>query len=104
MRAAGVKLAYGTDVLGSMFSYQSEEFMIRNEVLPALEVIKSATLNAAELVRMPGKVGTVAAGAYADLLVIEKDPLKDISVLAEQGRYMSVIVKNGEFIKNELAA
>lgn len=104
MKAAGVKLAYGTDVLGSMWSYQSEEFMIRNEVLPAIEVIRSATLNAAELVRMPGKVGTVAPGAYADLIVLEKDPLKDISVLAHQGRYMSAIMKNGEFIKNELAA
>lgn len=104
MKAAGVKLAYGTDVLGSMWSYQSEEFMIRNEVLSALEVIKSATLNAAELCRMPGKVGTIAPGAFADLLVLEKDPLKDISVLAEQGRYMSLIMKNGDFVKNHLAA
>jgi imidazolonepropionase-like amidohydrolase len=104
MKAAGVKLAYGTDVLGSMWSYQSEEFMIRNEVLTPLEVIKSATLTAAELCRMPGKVGTIAAGAYADLLVLEKDPLKDISALAEQGRHMSVIMKNGEFVKNQLAA
>lgn len=104
MQAAGVKLAYGTDVLGSMWSYQSEEFMIRNEVLSALEVIKSATLNAAELCRMPGKIGTIAPGAFADLLVVEKDPLKDISVLAEQGRYMSAIMKDGKFIKNELAA
>jgi imidazolonepropionase-like amidohydrolase len=67
-------------------------------------VIKSATLNAAELCRMPGKIGTIAAGAHADLLVVEKDPLKDISVLAEQGRYMSAIMKNGEFIKNQLDA
>ena len=78
--------------------------MIRNEVLSALEVIKSATLNAAELCRMPGKIGTIAAGAFADMLVIEKDPLKDISVLAEQGRYMSMIMKNGAFVKNQLAA
>jgi imidazolonepropionase-like amidohydrolase len=103
MKAAGVKLAYGTDVLGSMWSYQSEEFMIRNEVLSALEVIKSATLNAAELCRMPGKIGTIAAGAYADMIVVDKDPLKDISVLAEQGRHMSAIMKNGAFIKNQLA-
>lgn len=104
MRAAGVKLAYGTDVLGSMWSYQSEEFMIRNEVLPALDVIRSATITAAELCRMPGKIGTIAPGAFADMLVIEKDPLKDISVLAGQGRDMSMIMKNGDFIKNELAA
>jgi imidazolonepropionase-like amidohydrolase len=61
-------------------------------------------VNAAHLVRMEGKVGTIAPGAYADLLVIEKDPLADISVLAQQGRYMSAIMKNGEFVKNALAA
>ncbi|MDF3156079.1 amidohydrolase family protein [Mesorhizobium sp. XAP10] len=104
MRAAGVKLAYGTDVLGSMHSYQSEEFLIRAEALPAIEVIKSATLTAAELVRMEGKVGTIAAGAFADLLVVDKDPVKDLSALGSQGRYMSAIMKDGAFVKNQLAA
>lgn len=104
MRAAGVKLAYGTDVLGPMHSYQSEEFLIRAEVLPAVEVIKSATLNAAELLQMDGKVGTVAAGAYADLLVVDKDPVKDLSALGGQGRHMAAIMKEGVFVKNQLAA
>jgi imidazolonepropionase-like amidohydrolase len=104
MHRAGVKLAYGSDVLGSMGSYQSEEFLIRAEVLPPIEVIRSATANAARLVRMEGKVGTIAAGAFADLLVLDADPLKDLSVLCGQGRHMSVIMKDGDFVKNQLAA
>ena len=104
MRAAGVKMAFGTDVLGTLHHYQADEFMIRNEVLPAIELIRSATINAAHLVRMEGKVGTIAPGAFADLLVLEKDPLADISVLAQQGRYMSAIMKDGAFVKNTLDA
>jgi imidazolonepropionase-like amidohydrolase len=104
MKAAGVKVAYGSDVLGSMHSYQSDEFLVRAEVLPAIDVIRMATLNAAELLRMEGKIGTIAPGAFADLIVLEQDPLKDISALAGQGRYMSAIMKNGTFIKNTLNA
>ncbi|MDR3493217.1 MAG: amidohydrolase family protein [Ancalomicrobiaceae bacterium] len=102
MRAAGVKLAYGSDVLGTMHPYQADEFMIRNEVLPNIDVIRMATLNAAQLIRMEGKVGTIAPGAFADLIVVDKDPLADISVLAGQGRHMSAIIKDGKFVKNNL--
>jgi imidazolonepropionase-like amidohydrolase len=101
MHRAGVKLAYGSDVLGFMGSYQSDEFLIRAEVLPAIEVIRSATVNAARLVKMEGQVGTISAGAFADLLVLDADPLKDISVLCGQGRHMSAIMKNGVFVKEQ---
>jgi imidazolonepropionase-like amidohydrolase len=104
MRAAGVRLAYGSDVLGSMLPYQSDEFMVRAEVLKPIEVIRSATANAARLVRLEGKVGTVAPGAFADLLVLDADPLADISVLAGQGRHMAAIMKDGRFVKNTLDA
>jgi imidazolonepropionase-like amidohydrolase len=104
MRAEGVKLAYGTDCLGMMHSYQSAEFHIRAEVLPAHEVIRSATLNAAELVQMEGKIGTVAPGAFADLIVVDGDPVADLSLLEDQGRHMPAIMKGGVFAKNELAA
>jgi imidazolonepropionase-like amidohydrolase len=51
---------------------------------------------------MSGKVGTVAVGAYADLIVVEKDPLKDLSALDEEGRYIPLVMKDGDFIKNVL--
>jgi imidazolonepropionase-like amidohydrolase len=102
MRQAGVRVAYGSDVLGFMWDYQSGEFPILAEVLPPIEVIRTATINAARLVRLEGKVGTVSAGAFADLLVLDADPLKDISALCEQGRHMSAIMQNGAFFKNLL--
>ena len=74
LHKAGVKMAYGTDLLGFLHKYQGHEFVIRGRTLPAIDVIRSATCNAADLLRMKGKVGTVAVGAYADLIVVEKDP------------------------------
>ena len=101
-RAAGVKMAFGSDLLGEMHRHQSAEFAIRARVLPAHEVIASATHVAAELLGMGGKLGCIAPGAYADLLVVDGDPLKDIAVLGGQGERLLAIVKNGEFAKNEL--
>lgn len=102
MRQAGVTMAYGTDLLGAMHRHQSEEFVIRGRVLPAIEVIRSATVNAAELIGMPGKIGVIAPDAYADFIVVDGDPLADLSLLTGQGGHLPVIMKSGDFIKNEL--
>jgi imidazolonepropionase-like amidohydrolase len=104
MQGAGVTMAYGTDLLGPMHRHQSEEFVIRGRVLPPIEVIRSATTHAATLLQMEGRIGTIAPGAYADLIVVEGDPLADLSVLTHQGRYMPMIMKAGQFAKNELNA
>lgn len=104
LRNAGVTMGFGTDLLGPLHRMQSEEFLLRGEVLPAHEVIRSATLDAAKVLRMEGRIGTVSPGAYADLIAVRGNPLKNLALLAEQGRHMPLIVKNGQFIKNELAA
>lgn len=103
MRDAGVTMAYGSDLLGEMHRHQSEEFVIRARVLPTHEVIRSATHDAAKLMRMEGQIGSLVPGAHGDLIVLEGDPLKDISLLTRQGQHMSAIVKDGRFIKNTLA-
>ncbi len=102
MHAAGVAMAYGTDLLGDLHRRQSEEFVIRARVLPVQEVIASALAVAAEVVGMPGKLGVIAPEAYADLIVVDGDPLKDIAVLTGQGERMSAIMKGGAFVKNTL--
>ncbi len=102
-RQAGVKMAFGTDLLGEMHRHQSTEFAIRARVLPAHEIIASATTIAAELLRMEGKLGVVAPGALADLLVVDGNPLTDISVLTGQGERIAAILKDGVFVKNTLA-
>src|SRR5882672_6833488 len=102
MKKAGLPMAYGSDLLGEMHRHQSEEFVIRGRVLPAHEVIASATTVAAKLCRMEGQIGTVAAGAYADLVVVDGDPLKDLSLLTQQGAHMPLIMKAGALVKNHL--
>ena len=68
-------------------------------VLPAREVIASATHVAARLCRMEGEIGAVAPGAYADLVVVDGDPLADLSLLTRQGAHLPVIMKGGIFAK-----
>ena len=100
---ADVMMAYGTDLLGDMHKYQSDEFPLRARYLPVMEVIRSATINAAKVVGMEGKLGVVAKDALADLIVVDGDPLADISVLTNQGAHMPAIMKDGQFVKNLLA-
>jgi imidazolonepropionase-like amidohydrolase len=100
MREAGLPMAFGTDLLGSMHRHQSEEFIIRGRVLPARTVIASATGIAAKLCRMEGQIGTIAPGAFADLIVVDGDPLRDLSLLTGQGKHFPMIVKSGEIVKN----
>lgn len=101
-KRAGVKMAYGSDLLGELHVHQSDEFKLRTRVLSNAEVLQQATSIAAEVVRMSGKLGTIAAGAIADILVVDGDPLADIDVLCHQGRRLDAIMKAGVFVKNRL--
>ncbi len=98
----GVKVAYGSDLLGALANDQSREFSIRTTVVPAIDVIRSATLIGAEVVRRPGKLGVIEPGAWADLIVVDGDPLKNIQLLEGQGQHLSAIMKGGVFHKNRL--
>jgi len=101
-RAAGVKMAYGSDLLGPLEDEQTGEFRIRGEVMPAIDVIRSATLIGAEVVRQDGKLGVIEPGAFADLLVVDGDPLKDLDLFKDGGPHLAAIVKGGRFHKNAL--
>ena len=92
---AGVNLVFGTDLLGAMQHHQSEEFAIRAQVQPAADVLRSATGSAARLLGMEGEIGTVRAGARADLIVVDGDPLADVSVLAEPERSVRAVLRDG---------
>lgn len=98
-KAAGVKIGFGTDLVKDPES-QSEEFLIRSAVMTPIEIIRSATLIGAEIVCQPGQLGIIAAGAIADLLAVDGDPLSDISLLTKQGRHLPLIMKEGHLEKN----
>lgn len=103
MRKAGVKVGYGTDLLGTTTVQQCREFTLRREVYKPVELLRQATSINAELMMMDGQIGCVAPGAYADLIVVDGDPLKDIGLLARDGKSLAAIMKGGELVKNALA-
>ena len=98
----GIPVAYGTDLLGQLQVAQSEEFTLRAEVLSAAEIIRSATTIGAKVVRMEGKIGCLKPGAFADLIVVDGNPLKNLKLFGDEGQHLSVIMKGGRFHKNRL--
>ena len=102
LRETGVTMAYGTDLLGETHGRQSEEFAIRARVLPAAEVLASATTVAARLVGMEGRLGTVAPGAIADLLVVEGDPSENVALLAQPERCIRLVMQAGAIHRSSL--
>jgi imidazolonepropionase-like amidohydrolase len=99
MRKAGVKVGYGTDLLGTTYVQQCREFSLRSEVFTPLELLRQATSVNAEMMLMEGKIGCVAPGACADLIVVDGDPLKDIGLLVADGKKLTTIVRGGEVVK-----
>ncbi len=102
-KAAGVEIGFGSDLLGQLQVDQSREFLIRAEALSPAEIIRSATIVNARLLQREGELGVIAPGAYADLLIVDGNPLKDIGLLTEQGAHLPAIMKGGRFHKNALA-
>lgn len=98
----GVKIGFGTDLLGESHRLQSDEFRIRAEVLSPGEIIASATTTAAEILNMEGRLGVIAAGAIADMLVVDGNPLRDLNCLLGQGERLDLIMKDGKLYKNRL--
>jgi imidazolonepropionase-like amidohydrolase len=100
-RKHNVKMAYGSDLLGAMHQRQSEEMQIRAQVYSPYEVILQATSIAAEVLNMQGRLGIIAEGAIADILVVNGDPTSDLSVLGSQGKHIDFIMKDGAVLKAE---
>ncbi|HET7881688.1 MAG TPA: amidohydrolase family protein [Acetobacteraceae bacterium] len=101
-RAADVKIGFGSDLLGQLQNDHCIEFMLRREAMAAADIIRSATLVNAEILRQEGQLGELVPGAFADLLVVDGDPFRDLSVLLGEGKGLAAIMLNGRFVKNEL--
>jgi imidazolonepropionase-like amidohydrolase len=102
MRDAGLSMAFGSDLLGGLMKHYSMEFEILGRALTPAEIIASATTVGAKVCQMEGKIGTIAPGAFADLIVVDGDPLADITLLADDGAHMPAIMARGTFRKNDL--
>ncbi len=109
--AAHVKLAFGTDLVSGLDQQvrQNHEFVLRGRWFTPLEVLKQATSGNAELLARsgprnpyPGVLGVITEGAYADLLLIDGDPLKDLSVLEHPDTALALIMKDGRIYKDRV--
>jgi imidazolonepropionase-like amidohydrolase len=106
-RRAGVRIGFGSDLLGASQRLQSEEFRIRSEVLSPLEIIRSATVVGAEVLQMQDRLGRLVPGACADVLVVDGNPLVDLSCLWEQdglGGRILLVMKDGRIHHDRLSA
>jgi imidazolonepropionase-like amidohydrolase len=65
-------------------------------------VLRSATIVNAEIVQQPGRLGVLAPGAFADLLLVDGNPLEDLAVLTGQGERLPLIMRGGTIYKNTL--
>lgn len=95
---SGVKVAFGTDAAVYPHGMNAHEFAVMVKLgLTPLQAIQAGTINAADLLGWSGKVGTLEPGAWADIVAVDGDPLKDVTTL-EKVRF---VMKGGEVVKNE---
>jgi imidazolonepropionase-like amidohydrolase len=98
--ASGVKVAFGTDAAVYPHGLNAHEFAVMVKLgLTPLQAIQAATVNAADLLGWSGKVGTLENGAWADIVAVEGDPVKDVTTLER----VKFVMKGGEVVRNEYA-
>lgn len=102
MRSAGVSMGFGTDLLGPQHVRQCTEFGLRAKVLPPIEILRSACAVNAEILNETGRLGCVKEGARADLLLVDGNPLEDLSLLEADGENLLAVMLDGKFVKRTI--
>ena len=96
--ASGVKVAFGTDAAVYPHGLNAHEFAVMVKLgLTPLQAIQTATVNAADLLGWQGKVGSLEPGAWADIVAVDGNPLKDVTTL----EHVKFVMKGGDVVKNE---
>ncbi|MDD3446314.1 MAG: amidohydrolase family protein [Zavarzinia sp.] len=97
----GLKIGSGSDLLGAMVKYQPLELELKAEVMKPMDVLIATTRTNAELMRLDRKTGTVETGKWADLIVVDGNPLEAIN-LFQSPEKVPLIMKQGKTFKNRL--
>jgi imidazolonepropionase-like amidohydrolase len=100
-RELGVKIANGFDPssAGDHGQNAHEIIAMTKLGLPPIEAIRAATITAADLLGWQGKVGSIEAGYYADIIAVSGDPLADMAVL----EHVKSVMKGGVVVRKEIA-
>jgi imidazolonepropionase-like amidohydrolase len=106
------KITFSSDWFGSDDAYalQSQEWLARKDLWTPVEILRQATGTAGELLALSGQrnpfkegpLGVIQEGAYADLIIVNGNPLKDITLLANPEKNLQLIMKDGKIYKNTL--
>ena len=102
-----ITTGFATDLIGGMYPLLTREFTERAMYWTPAEVLVQATSESAKVIRMAGKLnrhgnfGEIREGWVADILLINGEPLQDISVLRDPGQNLALIMKGGKIIKNQ---
>lgn len=104
MRDAGLPMAFGTDLLGQLRKYGGLEFDLLAEVLTPTEILRGMYEAGARLCRREGEIGTLAAGARADLVAVEGDPFADITLLGRPEESLRLVVRAGRIVRDNRSA
>ncbi|KAL7791521.1 hypothetical protein V8C37DRAFT_141278 [Trichoderma ceciliae] len=97
---AGVTVCFGTDLLGPLHFAQSKEFSVRSQVQTPVEILRSATVNAARLLMKENELGQVKEGFAADFLVLEGNPLEDITILDRAEENILAVIQDGRVVSS----
>jgi len=98
--AAGVKIAFGTDAGPFPHGTQAFEFEYMTKLgMSPLAAIQAATVNAAELMGWPDRVGAIEAGKFADIIAVDENPLQDVKQL----EHVRFVMKGGQVVRNDWA-
>lgn len=97
---AGVTICHGSDLLGPLWAEQSKEFGIRAQALSATKILQGATVNAARMLKQENFLGQIKEGFAADVLVLNGNPLEDITILDEPEKNILAVLKNGRVYKS----
>jgi len=105
----GIKVAFGNDMWGDATPNIAQEFIARQPYFSNVEILRQATSVNGELLQLTGPlnpyaegpIGVIEAGAYADMILVDGNPIEDLVVLTDTGR-IDLVMKNGKVYKNTL--
>ncbi|KAL7911398.1 hypothetical protein GGI35DRAFT_447310 [Trichoderma velutinum] len=99
---AGVTVCFGTDLLGPLHFAQSKEFSVRSQVQTPAQILRSATVNAAKLLMREHELGQIKEGYAADFIVLNANPLEDITILDRAAENILAVIKDGRVLTSKL--
>ena len=96
----GVQIGSGSDLCGGLQGYKGMELELQSRVMGPMDAIVAATITNARILRQEKNLGTIEKGKYADMILVNGNPLEDISLIQKYQEKITLIMKGGEIFKN----